>query len=102
MDETAVWKDMLSSTTEDKVGNKTVSIKSTGHEKEKVTVFLAAQADGAKLKPSIVFTAGKRECAALTEQFRDKCIIKSNVIGWMNKQLREEWIDSVVGRLAFE
>ena len=65
-----------------------------------MTVCLAAKADGTK-KPFIVFTAGKRECAALNEQFRDKCIIKSNVNGWMNEQLTEEWIDSVVGRFAF-
>ena len=101
MDETAVWKERLSSTTVDKVGSKTVSIKTTGHEKEKVSVCLAAKADGTKLKPFIMFTAGKRECAALNEQFRDKCIIKSDVIGWMNEQLTEEWIDSVVGRFAF-
>ena len=58
MDETAVWKDMLSSTTVDKVGSKTISIKTTGHEKEKVTVCIAAKADGTK--PFIVFTTGKR------------------------------------------
>lgn len=69
MDETAVWKDMLSSTTVDKVGSKTVAINTTGHEKEKVTVCLAAKADGTKLKLFIVFTAGKRECAVLNEQF---------------------------------
>ena len=76
MDEMAVWKDMLSSTTVDKVGSKTISIKTTGHEKEKVTVCLAAKADGTKLKPFNVFTDGKRECATLNEQFLDKCIIK--------------------------
>ena len=46
VDETAVWKDMLSSTTVDKVGSKIVLIKTTGHEKEKVTICLAAKADG--------------------------------------------------------
>lgn len=101
MDETAVLKDMLSSTTVDKVGSKTVSIKTTGQEQEKVTVCLAAKADGTKFKLFMVFTAGKRECAALNKQFRDKCIIKSNVNGWMNEQLTEEWIDSVVGRSQF-
>ena len=100
MDETAVWKDMLSSTTVAKVGSKSVSIKTTGPEKEKVTVCLAAKVDGTKLKPFIVFTGGKREFAGLNDQFRDKCIIKSNVNGWMNEQLTEEWIDSVVGRFA--
>ena len=72
---------MLSSTTVAKVGSKSVSIKTTGHKKEKVTVCLAAKADGTKLKPFFVFTGGKRDCAELNDQFRDKCIIKSNVNG---------------------
>lgn len=101
IDETVVWKDMLSSTRVDEEGSKTVSIKTTGNEKEKVTVCLAAKADEIKLKPIILFTGGKRECAGRNEQFRAKCIVKSNVNGRMNKQLTEEWIDSVMGRFAF-
>ena len=36
MDEIAVWKDMLSSTTVDKVGEKSIRLKTTGNGKSKV------------------------------------------------------------------
>ena len=61
MDETAVWQDMLSSTTVDNVGEKLIRLKTTGHEKSKVSVCLAAKADGTKVKPLIVFPRAKRE-----------------------------------------
>ena len=41
MDETAVWGDMLSDTTVDRIGVKTVNLKTTGHEKLRVAVCLA-------------------------------------------------------------
>ena len=40
MDETAVWQDMLFSTTVDNVGEKSIRLKTKGHEKSKVPVFL--------------------------------------------------------------
>ena len=36
MDETVVWADMLSETTVDRVGSKTVNLKTTGHQKVRV------------------------------------------------------------------
>ena len=48
MDETPVWSDMVSETTVDATGKKTVSVKTTGHEKSRVSVCLAAKADGNK------------------------------------------------------
>ena len=65
MDETPVWSDMLSETTMDATGKKTVSVKTTGHEKSRVSVCLAAKADDTKLPPFIVFKGAKRETAAL-------------------------------------
>ena len=59
MDETAVWFDMVSPTTIDARGTKSVSLKTTGHEKSHLTVVLAAKADGTKLKPYIVFKVGR-------------------------------------------
>ena len=55
MDETAVWADMVANTTVDDIGTRSVSLKTTGHEKVRVSVCLSAKADGAKLKPMIVF-----------------------------------------------
>ena len=49
MDETSVWNDMVSNTTIDKQGMKSVCLKTIGHEKYMVSVCLAAKADGAKL-----------------------------------------------------
>jgi len=42
-------------------GASSVTIRSTGHEKDRVTVCLAAKANGQKLKPFIVFRGGKRD-----------------------------------------
>ena len=69
MDETAVWCDMLSSTTFDKVGTKTISMKTTGHEKLKVSVCLTAKGDGPKLKPLIVFKGAVKKSKLLDAEF---------------------------------
>ena len=48
MGETALWADMLSEPTVDRLGSKTFSLKTTGHEKVRVSVCLSARADGSK------------------------------------------------------
>ena len=60
-DETPVWADMVSDTTVHVIGKKTVSMKTTGHEKSLVTAGLATKSDGTKLKPIIVFKGAKHE-----------------------------------------
>ena len=55
MDETACWMDMLSSSTIDVRGARSVPLKTTGHEKDHFTVILTARANGKKLNPFIVF-----------------------------------------------
>ena len=44
---------------------KKLTLKTTGHEKSRVSVCLAAKPDGTKLKPMIVFKGAKREVEAL-------------------------------------
>ena len=68
-DETTVWADMVSDTTVDVGGKKTVSMKTTGHEKCLVTAGLAAKSDGTKLKPIIVFE-GAKGGRAITERIQ--------------------------------
>ncbi|PFX24015.1 Proto-oncogene tyrosine-protein kinase receptor Ret [Stylophora pistillata] len=53
MDETPVWCDMLSETAVDATGKKSITLKSTGYEKARVSVCPAAKADGTKLKPMV-------------------------------------------------
>ena len=55
MDETAIWQDMLPSTTIETTETKTIRLKTTDHEKTKVTVCLTAKAEGSKLKPLLCF-----------------------------------------------
>ena len=92
MDETPVWADMVSSTTVNKTGQKEIMLKTTGHEKVRVSVCLAAKADGSKLKPFIVFVGAKRESAALNKDFGSKCVVASTANGWMNEQLTVQWL----------
>ena len=55
MDKTSVWNDIVSSTTLDKTGSKDVPLKTTGHEKVRVSICLATKGDGTKLKSFVVF-----------------------------------------------
>ena len=55
MDKTLIWCDMISETTFDATGMRSATIKTTRHEKTRVLVMFAANADGTKLKPMVVF-----------------------------------------------
>ena len=103
MDETPIWLDMPSATTVNEAGASSVTIRSTGHEKDRVTVCLEGKANGHKIKPIIVFKGGKRDVKRMNEdrQLSGKCVIHTSVNGWMNESLTEEWIQYVVGRLLF-
>jgi hypothetical protein len=53
-DETPVFFDMLANTTVDIKGSKSVLVKTTGHEKLRITVMLSVLADGRKLTPFVI------------------------------------------------
>ena len=55
MDETPVWFEMISKTTVDKIGNKSVTVKTFGSERTRLSLLLAISANGGKLKSLIVF-----------------------------------------------
>lgn len=101
MDETAIWQDMLSNTTDDSIGHNTIAMKTAGHEKTKVSVCWTAKADGTKLKPFIIFPGAKRETKLLNEELKDKWIVVSSSNGWMNDKLTLDWVRSVLGKFSF-
>ena len=96
MNETAAWYDMVSETTVDKTGRKEISVKFTGHEKLKVSVYLTAKADGTRLKSFIVFGGTMRECKSLNEEFVSKCVAISSLNAWMIKK-----VDTVLHSLSY-
>lgn len=55
MDQTAVYFEMKSSTTVNKKGERTVSVRDSASNSKRATVVLAVAADGTKLPPFIVF-----------------------------------------------
>ena len=97
-DETAVSFDPVANSTIEKVGAKRVPLLSTGHLKSKVTVMLAAKADGRKLKPFIVLK-GKRIPKELTD-FRDGEIFMSES-GWMTENATIEWVRKIWASFSF-
>ena len=87
MGETAVWDDMVSETTVEATGAKDVPMKSTGHEKVRVSVCLAAKLDRPILKPFIVFGAAKRESKTLHDEYKRQCSVAKSSNAWMNEEL---------------
>lgn len=96
-----MWQDMLSDTTVDTTGARSIRMKTTGHEKVRISVCLAAKADGTKLKPMIVFGGAKREVKKLSEEFKGRCVVASSSNAWMNDELTKCWVQCVLGKLAF-
>ena len=83
---------MVSNTSIDKQGPKSVRLKTTGHERCMVSVCLAAKADGTKLKPFVVFRPAKRESKSLDEEFESRCVVKGSGNAWLNKELIAIWL----------
>lgn len=94
MDETPVWCDMGAETTIDAVREKSITLKKTGHEKARVSVCLAAKADGTNLSP---FKVAKQESAALNKEFKSRLLVATLVNGWVDTKLTCTWINSVLG-----
>ena len=66
--ETLVWADMASATKVKNSNKKTVTVKTTEHEKTCLSVCLAAKANDTKLPPFIVFMEAKGGTNALEKE----------------------------------
>ena len=101
MDDAPVWSVMVSNTTVDKTGARTVTMKSAGHEKCRVSVCLTAKTDGIKLKPFIVFKNAKRQTKTLNNEFKTQCGRVTSSNGWMNNDLTIEYTKKVLETFSF-
>ena len=91
MDETPMWFDLPSNTTINKKGEKTISIRTTGHERTSFTVILGCMADGTKLPAVCIFKVKKIP----KEKFPDGIHIRANEKGWVNESEMLWWIERV-------
>jgi len=84
--------DLPSNSTVNKKGEKTILVKTTGHEKTHFTVALACMADGTKLKPLIIF---KRKKLQKTAKFPRGVVVRAQVKGWMDEEGVKAWMRAV-------
>ena len=77
-----MWADMPANSTVDVRGSASVPILTTGHEKQRITVCLAAMADGSKLIPFVVLK-GKR----LPKNLEN---LSNVIVAWMNEELTSQ------------
>ena len=92
MDETPMFFDMPGNRTVDVKGASTVSIKTSGAEKQQYfTVILSCLADGTKLKPAVVF---KRKTMP-REKFPKDIIVFVQEKGWVDERALFRWLREV-------
>lgn len=93
MDETHLWLDIT------RQGERTVCIRTTGHDKMRFTVVLAGMADGRKLRAFVIFKGVRPVGELMATQ---GVVVAFSPNGWMNQELTKDWIDRVWGRLNFQ
>lgn len=91
MDEVPVQFDMPSNRTVNAVGDKTVKIRTTGNEKNRLTVVLACAGDGSKLKPLVIF---KRKTMPKIQN-KHGVVVTVQEKGWMDSEIMKIWIEKV-------
>lgn len=98
-DETPIWLDMPRNYSVDVTGSKQIPIKTSGYEKQRVTVMLCVTADGHKLPPYIIL---KRKLVPKptknSETFPSGVIVRAQVKGWMTEDLMVDWLRCVWAR----
>ena len=75
-------------------GSNSVSINTTGNEKNRFTIMLACTADGGKLPPYIIFKQKTLPKVTWPEGVNVRCQEK----GWMDDNLVKDWLRMVWGR----
>jgi hypothetical protein len=95
MDETPMMFDLPENRTVHNKGEKTVTVKTTGHEKTHFTVVLACMADGVKLKPMVIF---KWKTLPKKAKFPPGIIVRAHPKGWMDEDGVDCWLKNVWNR----
>lgn len=89
MDEVPLTFDIPMGRSVNEKGEKTVTVRTTGHEKSHFTVVLACCADGTKLPPMLIF---KRKTVP-KDPFPPGVIVQCNIKGWMDEEMMGVWLD---------
>lgn len=93
-DQTPVFFDMPTNTTVADKGAKSVVVKTTGNEKNRITVMLSVLADGRKLSPYVIL----RRKTLPKEKLPKGLIVRCQEKGWMTNELVMDWVKVVWNR----
>ncbi|KAM7294007.1 pogo transposable element with KRAB domain [Ixodes scapularis] len=88
-DKTPVYIDMPRTCTANEVGAQEAKVRTTGYEKQRVTIMPSITADGWKLAPYIIL---KRKNMLKNETFLKDVIVRVQEKGWMTSELMQDWI----------
>ena len=92
MDETPMYFDLVPQHTIDKIGSRSVLIRSTGSEKRHVTVVLAVSAAGDVLPPMIVFKGVRK----LKLNVPKGWVVTVQPKAWMDETLMVQWVKEIL------
>ena len=91
MDETPLTFDMPPNRTINSSGEKTIKIRTTGNEKNRIIVVLTCAGDGSKLRPMVIF---KRKTLPKVAN-KHGVVIAAQEKGWMDSEGMKTWIEKV-------
>ena len=94
MDETAVYLDMPGERTLKEMGMRSVLVRTTGHDKDKVTVMLAALADGTKIALLVIYKG-----VWPPKSVSNGIVVAMSRNGWNNEEITKLWLEKCWGRL---
>jgi hypothetical protein len=100
-DETGLWLDATGGMCVDERGAKEISVRTTGHDKLRVTVMLTGRADGYKCRPFVLLPR-KRPDKDIVERFKNKLILSWSGTIWMNDEITEEYLTKIFGPGVFQ
>ena len=99
-DKVGVWLDAVSKTTVDVTGSREVEVRSTGNDKLRITVLLAARADGFKLPPFVLIP--RKISIKQLEEYKGSLILcYSGTSSVMDEEKVEQFFKTVIGRHVF-
>ena len=96
MDEIPLTLDIPPNRTINSVAEKFVKIRTTGNEKNRITVVLACAGDGTKLKPMVIF---KRKTLPKMNN-KHGVVVSTQEKGWMYADQMKIWIEKVRDSVA--
>ena len=91
IDETPLTFDMPPNGTINSSGEKTIKIRTTGNEKNRITVMLTCAGDGSKLRPMVIFK--RKTLPNVANKHRVVIIVQKR--GWMDGEGMKAWIEKV-------